>query len=148
MGWDSRRRSGFRAAKVSIRPTSNNVAVNRWAQATGRWSLNPFELRGRPARRRARGKQLLAEWIEFLRSICRVCRCDVVDRGRIGASPLGECHLHRTRPREHADHREISLVAPRLLIDPIVLVALLTIFLLDGPRFRACHFVVHREAVL
>src|SRR5262249_27704398 len=83
-----------------------------------------------------RAKQLLAQGIELLGTICRVCRCDEVDRGRIGASSLGKRGLHRARAREHADHPEVPFVAPRLLVDPIVLVGLLLVFLLDGPRFR------------
>src|SRR2546428_3989218 len=70
---------GFPRGKGVYRPMSKQRGCRPVGASTGRWSLNPFEFRGWPARRRARGKQLLPEWIEFLRRICRACRCDEVD---------------------------------------------------------------------
>src|SRR5229473_4739915 len=67
----------------------------------------------------------------------------------VGWGPLPSANaLSCERARQFTNHREIPLVTPRFLIDPIELVALLGIFLFDGPRLRPRGRIVHRDDVL
>src|SRR4030095_11145066 len=74
--------------------------------------------------------------------------CGVVYAGRIRTSSLRERLLRGASSGEHRRQTVIPLVTPRLVIDPVRLFVLLGIFLLDGPRFRPCLRIVHRDGVL
>src|SRR5437762_12268446 len=58
------------------------------------------------------------------------------ERGRIRAAALGERLVLGARAGEQSDHPVVSLVTPRLLVEPIRLVALPGELLLERPRSR------------
>src|SRR5262245_5920210 len=59
----------------------------------------------------------------------------IVQRCGIGPSSLGESRILSAPSHEQPRQTEVSIMAPRLVIDPVRLVTLHGIFLLDGPWF-------------
>src|SRR5713226_8905027 len=75
------------------------------------------------------------------------CVRGIVGRARIGAAPLGKGLLLGTRAPQPSLDRVIPLVTPRLLVDPIELVALLPEFPLSSPRSRPRCRIVYGDDV-
>src|SRR5262245_66655799 len=71
----------------------------------------------------------------------------VIYCGGIGASSLSERFVRGTAAREQTGHAVISFVTPWLVIDPIRLLVLPGVFLLDRPRFGPPRRIVHRCVV-
>src|SRR5258705_4230806 len=67
---------------------------------------------------------------------------------RIGTLLRDEGALLAARARQQRHHPVVALVAPGLLVDPVRLVALLAVVLLDGPRFRPRRGILDGDRVL
>src|SRR5207237_3460210 len=72
----------------------------------------------------------------------------IVERCRIGPSSLSEGLLRDPPSGEQPRHTEVSIMAARLVIDPVRLIVLPGIFLLDRPWFRPCGRIFYGDAVL
>src|SRR5262245_43867084 len=69
-------------------------------------------------------------------------------RGRVGTALFGERALLLARAQKQRRHPVVALVTPRLLVDPVFLVALLGVFLLDGPGSGPRRWIFDRDGVL